>query len=259
MSSRVLLLSAAVLLLAASCGKKSVPQATQPLPKPMPVARIQIAKPLEYTTFNAKTKIQFESGTDKMGSAMSLRMQKGKVIWVSVTPALGIEAVRAKVTPDSIYMVNRIEKTYIAEPIEFLKKKFNVQADFATLQALLAGNQPFDSTVAGKVLPPQDPHYHTRQEKGSLRADNFIDMSNGKLRKVQLEDTVARNSLSVSYSDYAALDNFVFPYASIFLVQQQSTTPPKSAVLTINYNKVTLSEPDLTFPFSVPEGYQRIR
>ena len=47
----------------------------------------------------------------------SLRMHRDSTVWLSVSAFLGLENARFLVTTDSIYMVNRVNQTYLAEPL----------------------------------------------------------------------------------------------------------------------------------------------
>ncbi len=202
--------------------------------------------------------MQFEGEGNKLSSAVNLRMKKDSAIWISVMPMLGIEAARAMLTPDSVKIINRLERTYISTDYRFLERQFNIKVDFNTLQALLVGNQPFPVSPAIKVIQTE-PQLQTQQFQGNLKVNSFIELGNLKLQKIQLSDSVAKNSLAVSYGDFGGLDNFVFPYSAIFMAQQTKTVPPKSAVITINHQKVSVSEANLAFPFDIPSGYTRIR
>ncbi|RYG72384.1 DUF4292 domain-containing protein [bacterium] len=223
-----------------------------------PAGTVGIAKAIDFTYLSSRGKIQFEGEGQKLSSAINLRMKKDSAIWISVVPAFGIEAVRALLTPDSVKVINRLERSYISTDYRLLERKFNIKADFHTLQALLLGNQPYPVSANMKVIQ-SEPELHTQQLQGSLTINSFIELTNLKLKKIQLSDSAARNSLAVTYGDFGGLDAFVFPYSAIFMAQQYKTVPPKSAVVTINHQKVSVSEASLSFPFDIPSGYTRLR
>ncbi|HAR20844.1 MAG TPA: DUF4292 domain-containing protein, partial [Cytophagales bacterium] len=49
-------------------------------------------------------------GTNQFSSPLTIRIRKDSVIWISVNPALGIEVVRALITKDSIFVIDKIHK-----------------------------------------------------------------------------------------------------------------------------------------------------
>lgn len=96
------------------------------------------AQRLEYEWFAAKAKIEYVSMTQNRNVRASIRIKKDEMIWASFA-MFGIEGVRAKITPDSVYMLNRLEKQYLQMPLSYFADQFNVPADFATIESLLVG------------------------------------------------------------------------------------------------------------------------
>jgi len=257
MSSNSWLAVALFLAVAASGCRRSVPAISE-AGAAKPAASTGIAKAIDFTYLSSRGKMQFEGEGTRLSSAINLRMKKDSAIWISVVPALGIEAARALLTPDSVKVLNRLERSYMATDYRYLERMFNIKADFNTLQALLVGNQPFLVSPNLKVIQTE-PVLQTQQMQGNIRVNSFIELSNLKLQKIQLADSVAKNSLAVTYADFGGLGTFVFPYSAIFMAQQTKTEPPKSAVVTINHQKVSVSEARLEFPFDIPQGYTRLR
>lgn len=63
---------------------------------------------------------------------------RDSVIWVNVKK-FGIEAVRALIRPDSVFILNRLEQTYTARSISDLKKEYNLPGGFDLLQHAVLG------------------------------------------------------------------------------------------------------------------------
>ena len=69
-----------------------------------------------------------------------LRMRNDSIIWLSVTANMGIEVARVKVSTDSVWVVNRVEKTYLAEPIDAVANYLGIPFNIYLLQNLLLDN-----------------------------------------------------------------------------------------------------------------------
>ena len=69
-----------------------------------------------------------------------LRIRRDSIIWLSVTATMGVEAVRAKVSNDSIWVINRLDKTYLAEPIDALSALIGMPLSLPVIQSLLLDN-----------------------------------------------------------------------------------------------------------------------
>ena len=99
----------AVLLLASCASRKKTVAPTPPRSFEWLTANMAIQAEVNGQTFN-----------DLSGQ---LRMRKDSLVWVSVTATMGVEVLRAKISNDSIWILNRLEKTYLAEPLDSLAQQ----------------------------------------------------------------------------------------------------------------------------------------
>ncbi|MBT6809115.1 MAG: DUF4292 domain-containing protein [Flavobacteriales bacterium] len=89
----------------------------------------------EWMSLNTKIKINKEGQETTINS--QIRVRKDSVIWVSVKAPLGIEVFRTMITPDSIYFMSRMDKTYFVKPISHLKNVVKADISFNQLQSIL--------------------------------------------------------------------------------------------------------------------------
>ena len=69
-----------------------------------------------------------------------IRMRNDSLVWLSVTATMGIEVLRAKVSNDSVWVINRLEKTYLAEPLDSLSTQLGMPLSLPLIQTLLLDN-----------------------------------------------------------------------------------------------------------------------
>ena len=69
-----------------------------------------------------------------------LRMRKDSLVWLSVTATMGVEVLRAKFSNDSVWIINRLEKTYLAEPLDSAANQLGMPLSLPLLQTLLLDN-----------------------------------------------------------------------------------------------------------------------
>ena len=72
--------------------------------------------------------------------AGQLRMRKDSLVWLSVTATMGVEVLRAKFSNDSVWIVNRLEKTYLAEPLDTVSAQLGMSLSLPLIQTLLLDN-----------------------------------------------------------------------------------------------------------------------
>lgn len=129
----ILFLAATLLLASCSAHKKTV----QPTPP----------QTFEWLTTNLS--IQAEgNGMASDDLSGQLRMRHDSLIWLSVTATMGVEVLRAKVSNDSIWILNRLEKTYLAEPLDSLAIQFGMPLSIPWVENLLLDNN--------EGIPPVD-------------------------------------------------------------------------------------------------------
>ena len=250
-NGRLLFWALSFVLLISSCKKNNVPLASSGTESPTNQTRN-----LSFQYFSAKGRMQIEEEDGKVTSGVTVRMHRDSVIWISVVPGFGIEAARVKITPDSVYMVNRLQRNYFAGDYTLIKDKFKVDVNFKLVQAILLGNYLPSATGEEKRIA-QTPLQHLRQEQENLLIDQFLDASTSKLRKLTIKDQKTKNSINVDYSMFEQVNEQPFAKNSLIVVQQNQGEKSAGAILSIEYNKVNLDEEVLAFPFSVPSGYTR--
>lgn len=215
------------------------------------------ARNLEFENFAARGRIHLEEADgSKMSSNLSLRISKDSIIWASVVPGLGIEVARLRITPDSVYLINRLNRTFFAGDYALLRDKFKVDVNFAMVQALLLGNYLPGDTSQQKMLQ-EPPLQHIRHQQATLLIDQFLDLTDLKLRKLTIRDEQTSSALQVDYGNFESQQNHTYPRSARITVQQNQGSETKGTMATLEYNKVSINEPGLSFPFSIPQGYTR--
>ena len=115
-----------LLLLVSSCTSK------KKLVNPVPHA--------DYEWMTAKFTGEVQMGSAAYNITGALRMHRDSTIWISAAAVMGVESVRTMITQDSVIMVNRLDKTYLAEPLQEVAGKLKLPATLQESQSMLLGN-----------------------------------------------------------------------------------------------------------------------
>jgi hypothetical protein len=254
MNNRLWVWAICCIFIFSACKKQTVPVSSPAAPAP---TNIIAARNLDFQSFSARGRMHLEEADgNKVSSNLSLRIRKDSIIWASVVPGLGIEIARLRITPDSVHLMNRLNKTYFAGDYTVLREKFKVDVNFAMVQALLLGNYLPGEPSAEKVMS-EPPLQHIRRQQASLLIDQFLDLTDFKLKKLSIRDQQTNNALQVDYSAFEALEGNTFPRSARIVVQQNNGSETKGAIAALEYSKVSINETGLSFPFSIPQGYTR--
>ena len=116
----------AVLLLASCASREKTVAPTPPQSFEWLTAKLDIQAEVNGQTFN-----------DLSGQ---LRMRKDSIVWMSVTATMGVEVLRAKISNDSVWVINRMDKTYLAEPLDAISDQLGMPLSLPLVQAQLLGN-----------------------------------------------------------------------------------------------------------------------
>ena len=96
----------------------------------------------DYTSYSAKTSLVITTSAGNLKSKATIRIIKDKILQISVQPFLGIEMFRVRLTNDSIWILDKMGKRYVAESLAAYRSKLPVDLSLSTIQALFLG-RPF--------------------------------------------------------------------------------------------------------------------
>ena len=107
-------------------------------------ARKKLVSPMahaaDYEWMSAKMSGELKVESGELPFTGVLRMQRDSVIWISAASLFGMEAVRTLITNDSIVVINRLDKTYLAEPVETFRESLQTPLTLQECQSMLLGN-----------------------------------------------------------------------------------------------------------------------
>ncbi len=203
-----------------------------------------------WNTFNGKAKAHYEGRGEDRDFAVVIRMERGKSVWISVT-ALGLfEAARVLIRPDSIFILNRLQREVRSIPFADAGSLLPIRADFAALQSLiigdrlLTGHAPTDAkdTAATLIISAKDPDFSQ-----SLQ----FDRQDTLLRFQSIAEGGA--FLLAESGDYRRVDSMrrFADKRDIFI-----TDRGEQHVLTLEFSKADFDEA-VELPFSIPDKYER--
>ena len=246
-------------LLLSGCHRGIVPtkSTTAATPVSPPVEPAVQAKNTKFRYLKAKGKMQVEMKGQKQTANISLRIRRDSVIWLT-GGLVGIEGVRALLTPDSVIVVMPLQREYFAGGYRFLSQKIGVPVTFLQLQALLLGDYYPAPTGTSPTVVAEEGRQRVTYSQATLLLEQLINLSTGRMQQLKVTDSSAPRGMTVDYTDFRPLEPDNLPFAHATFVQAQQGKEGVST-LAINYTKVDLDRERLHFPFSVPASYRRVK
>ncbi|HMG67451.1 MAG TPA: DUF4292 domain-containing protein [Chitinophagaceae bacterium] len=211
-----------------------------------------LANHLDFKTFSAKIDVDYIDADDKKYNVNAfLRMYKDSIIWIDIHAFLGIEALKALITKDSVKILDKQNKLYTARSIGYLQEVSQLPVDLPILQDLLLGNAVFlDSNIV---------FYSKYENSVSLLSigkvfKNLVTLNEDKqLQRIKLDDVneLRNRTGDLTYDDYENKAGVNFPKTRKITFAEKKKLDVRLEFKQYNFND------DLTFPFSIPKNYKR--
>jgi hypothetical protein len=224
----------------------------------------------KFNQFSTKFNATYEVDRKKTSISGNLRIERDSIIWISITPALGIEAVRFMLTPDSIKFINRLNNTFLANKFTYINQLINKTLDYDMAQAFLLGNDfSLYETNTFKASVENQQYKLSTTDRRKLRRyvrrseddisipiqSIWLDPESFKVTKVLLKEAERDSRRFVAdYAGFADINQEQIPSDLEFKVE----TDEQKIYIKINYSKIQINQ-EQTYPFRIPESYSEIK
>jgi len=263
-------------LLSSSCkSRKTVPlaDAVKPtIPAPVPadspdsLYAVLQSGGLSATWFAARVAVDAELDRDKRSFNVNLRMRCDSLIWMSISPALGIEVARVLISPDSVKVLNRINGTYFKGGFAYLSELLQADLNFKMLQSILLGNAYLHYTVDKYILDRENDEFvlstfKKRKMKREVEMEIpeivtqeiWYSPERQRVSRMEMRDYRPMRNFSVRYLAYELIDSLMVP--SSFQIDAQAN---KSLSVQMTYSRIVLNK-EQNIAFSIPDDYEPMR
>jgi len=211
------------------------------------------ANQIMFYTFSAKVNVDYKGSDGKNYNVnANVRMLKDSAVWINVNAILGIDALRVLITRDSVKLLDKLNKTYTARSVDYLKEVTALPLDLPTVQDLIVGNAVFlDSNIVS---------YSADNNVVSLLSvgqwfKNLITLAatDKTIQHSKLDDAdISKNrTAELTYTDYERKKGFPFSTTRRIAVAEK-----KRLDIRLDFKQYDFNE-QVTFPFTVPRNYDR--
>ncbi len=206
---------------------------------------------IPFQTFSAKVKVQYEDAGGKQPEVNAfVRMKKDQAIWISIAATfMNIEAFRVLITPDSVFILNKFEKTCEQYPFSYVQNRISAPVSFNDVQMLLAGKAALTGDSLATVKRNGDFLEITLLMKNIFNSFYYT-IPQHLLAKQSVHVSIPGDNYTanVLYEDYSKTD------VGYFSTSRDINIPEKSQHIILNFRQVEFNN-ELSLPFNKPEGY----
>ena len=221
----------------------------------------------DFLTLNAKISGKYVGEDQSFSFKGNIKIQKDSLIWLTISPGLGLELGRVLIDKDSIHFINRFDKTYYRSSFPDLSKRIKSTLSYKRIQAILIGNvmsdlaqkKYYSSIEAQKfVLCSISPKQLKKIEKSRRKPKQevylaLVNPENSKILTQEFTNYGLDKSLKVNYQDFESHDEKWLAES----IELKIDSANQSKSINLSYSKINLNKV-LKFPFSVPRSYEII-
>lgn len=197
-----------------------------------------------------------------IGASAKIIWHRDSVIWIKITKLGFIQVARAKITRDSVFIVNQIQSQYLAESLSYLETKYGIPADFTTIQNILLGN-PVNLTPVNELkLEKNTVDFNLLLSGSNARYKNsfFIHPTNFSLQKMLIEEPAQTRTISIENlkPDALSVGTQSVPFSLQRIITLISPKTGTTSVSIENYKETIEVNVPKPIVFATPVGYSKM-
>ena len=203
-----------------------------------------LEKQNRFQNLSIRTKVEMEMNGKKYSSPATIRIVKDSAIWASVTPFLGIEAVRVLFRQDSIFINNRLQNQYLKFSYDSLSKWLHASITYKFVELAISG-EFIPNAFTLVPLNTDSTLLVCSLDSKELKGISWINRTNYHLNQLKLSID-GKDSLLANYDDYRETDGLIFPFYSKVDVSGNEF----KIIMTAKHTKLEKDIPGLKLPFT---------
>ena len=208
---------------------------------------------MEFSTLYIKSNVQYADNKQTQNVTAEIKIKKDEQILVSIR-FLGITMAKALITPTSVSYYEKINGSYFEGDFSALSQWLGTDLDFNKVQNLLLG-RAIDDLKKGKYtesLVGQTYRLEDASDNNTKRSF-FFDANTFLVKKQEITQTAEGRKIQVDYSNTIVYKEAILPSNLLISTFQEKG----KTEINLDYTTITFNE-ELSFPYSVPNGYKRI-
>lgn len=203
----------------------------------------------EYGFLDAKAKIVIEEESGKITrGTLSLRAKKDSILWFTISPGMGMEAVRGLITKEKIQIKDRIGKEDVNLSFKEFETIYGLKLSLDLFQNLLWANPPHPFDYKDRLLRVGK-SFELTQVRDQVRYFSKIDVNHKKLAEMVSNSLDDRGSLLASFSSFQEINKQALPSKVLYKLAYQLPNGGQNTLVHLEWTSINLNSANLSFPF----------
>ena len=206
-----------------------------------------------FSTLYIRANAKYADDKQSQNVTAEIKIKKDEQILVSVR-FLGITMAKASITPTSVSYYEKIKGTYFEGDFSALSQWLGTDLDYSKIQNLLVG-EALDDLKKGKYTETLVEQLYRLDDAmvANTKKTFYINGADFTVNKQEITQTAESRMIQVAYAENKVFTEAIMPTT----VNIKTFQPKGKSEINLDYNTITFNE-ELSFPYSVPNGYNRI-
>ena len=201
-----------------------------------------------------KITVQIETSEKKNSFRANLKSTRDEFILLSISK-LAVPAIKIMMEPDSIKLINYIDKYWLTDSYDYLENLLNIGIKFDIIQSVIFDNILFSQDFTGFESYIDSGCYVLKSpEKGKAHIAKFlyIDPVNYKIRKVIFENKGQNEHAVINFSGYEYFGDQLYPNSISLDYKGETFLKINLKLSGVEIDKIT------NITFSIPKNYKQM-
>lgn len=206
----------------------------------------------DFKTAYIKADVKYKTPKESLNLSADIRLQKDEKILISIR-FFGITMAKGLITPTEVKYYEKSGSSYFEGDYTTLSKWLGTDLDFTKVQNMLIG-EAFDNLEQGKYDSTVENGLYKLEDKSSknMLKTFLFEASLYLIKKQEIQQFDKNRTLTVDYPNHKLYDKISFPTA----LNIEALNDKNKTQINIEYSSVKFND-ELSFPYSVPSGYDR--
>jgi hypothetical protein len=206
-----------------------------------------------FKTAYIRAHTHYKDSKQSLTLTSEIKIKKDEIILISIR-FVGITMAKGIITPTEVKYYEKSGSSYFEGDYTTLSNWLGTDLNFEKVQNMLIGQAMDDLRVAKFKNTIEDNYYKLEEiAPGNTQKTFYFEASNLLIKKQEIDQAIQERKLSVSYPEYKEYKEGVLPLKVII----EAFRKEDKTSISLEYKNITFNE-DLSFPYDVPNDYERI-
>lgn len=206
----------------------------------------------DWKYFSSKVKVDYFNGTDNQNFGSSIRMYKDSLIWISIN-LFGIEGARILINKDSMVMYNKLDKNYKVYRKELIESILGAPLAVVEIQNVILA-QPVFPLKLYEIIMNDENYLKIKNEQPSAFINHLYQKKYLTIDSTLIEVKTRPQYAQINYTNFVIVNEHNFPLNN----RIHAHNGVSQVQIDLEFENPDF-QTELSFPFTIPSSYDRIK